>query len=100
MFYNSVICGVWQNNLVSWGGNVGKEDEHRIEVMIRQASRVIGESQPTMASSYQRLIGAKLGKIMHDDDHPLRVLLDRAVIPRSGRMRLQIDIPPHLYHNA
>ena len=75
---------------MSWGGNVRKEDKQHIEAIIRQASRVIGENQSTLASSYQRLIGVKLDKIIHDDDHPLRVHLDRAVIPRSGRIRLPL----------
>ena len=72
------------------GGNAKKEDTDRIEVVIRHASRVIGESQPTLASSYQKLLGAKLDKIMLDDDHPLRGPLDNAVIPRSRRMRLPL----------
>ena len=104
MFYKSVICGVWQYNLLSWGGNVRKEVEQRIDTMIRQASRVIGESQPAMSTSYHELLGVKLQSILRSDDHPLRVHLDRAVIPRSGRMRLpwlvQIDIPTHLFHNV
>ncbi|PIK39989.1 hypothetical protein BSL78_23157 [Apostichopus japonicus] len=77
-------------NLVSWGGNVRKEDAHRIDVLIRQASRIIGDSQPTLASSYQHQLGVKLEKILLDEDHPVREFLDRAIIPRSGRMRLPL----------
>ena len=90
MFYKSVICGVWQYNLVAWGGNVRKDDEQRIDALIRQASRVIGESQTAMATSYHELLGVKLDNILRNDDHPLRANLDRAVIPRSGRMRLPL----------
>ena len=90
MFYKSVICGVWQYNLVSWGGNVRKEDEQRIDAMIMQAGRVIGISQPSMGTSYKELLGNKLDNILRNDEHPLHTYLDRAVIPRSGRMRLPL----------
>ncbi|PIK49552.1 hypothetical protein BSL78_13570 [Apostichopus japonicus] len=77
-------------NLVSWGGNIRKEDAHPIDVLIRQASRTIGDSQPTLASSYQHQLGVKLEKILLDEDHPVCEFLDRAIIPRSGRMRLPL----------
>lgn len=88
MFYNSVICGVWQYNLLSWGGNTRTEDKNAIDAVIRQASRLIGEVQPSLATSYQRQLGMKLQKIIQDNGHPLSVLLHNAVIPRSGSMRL------------
>ena len=51
MFYNSVICGVWQYNLLSWGGNIRTGDKHAIETIIKQASRIIGEAQPSLATT-------------------------------------------------
>ena len=86
MFYDSVICG--QYNLLSWGGNTRTEDKNAIDAIIRQASRLIGEVQPSLTTTYQRRLGTKLQKIIQDKDHPLNVILQNAVIPRSGRMRL------------
>ncbi|PIK44572.1 putative trichohyalin isoform X1, partial [Apostichopus japonicus] len=51
--------------------------------MIRWASRLIVESQPTLASSYQRLLERK---IMNDHEHPLRVCLDKTVFSQSGQV--------------
>lgn len=69
------------SNLASWGGNVRKEDEQHIDTMIRQASCVIGKSQPAMATSYHEFLGVKFDNILCNDDHPLHAHLDRAVIP-------------------
>ena len=71
-----------------WGGNIRTGDKHATETIIKQASRIIGEAQPSLATTYQCRLGTKLKKIMQDIDHPLSVILHNAVIPRSGRMRL------------
>ena len=63
-------------------------DKKRIDSIIRQAGRILGDDQFTIYSSYQRYIGEKLNTVLNDTTHPLHADLISAIIPRSGRMRL------------
>lgn len=44
IFYNSVIAGVRCYCLVCWGGNATKCDFDRLDKIIREAGRIIGET--------------------------------------------------------
>lgn len=62
-------CGVWQYNLLSWGGNIRTEDKNAIDAIIRRASHLIGEEQPSLDTTYQCRLGTKLLKIIQMTIH-------------------------------
>lgn len=49
--------------MVSWGGNVGKEDEHHTGAMLKEASHVVGKSFSTQ-STFKLLFGIKADQIL------------------------------------
>ena len=88
MFYNAVIASVWRYCLICWGGNISSCDKVRLDRVIREAGRIVGESLHTVDAVYDKEVETKLKKILGDDTHPIHSVLMDSVIPRSGRMRL------------
>ena len=88
LFYDAVICSVWKYCLCCWGGNARAYDTDRISSTIRQASRLIGEDLDTFDLVYEEIIRKKLNRVRKNCDHPLHDVFSRAIIERSGRMRL------------
>ena len=98
IFFQAVICSVWQYCFVGWGGNARQVDLSRIQSVIRRASRVIGECQ-SVDSYYHDSVERTLHRVMGDDSHPLHDVFRAAVIPRSGRMR-QPHLVTNRYHDS
>ena len=90
LFYNSIICSVWQYNLVSWGGNIKDCDKNSIEKLIRRAGRLANVDFLNYESCFLHKVKSKFDKIMIDHSHPLHDIFEKAIIPRSGRMRMPI----------
>ena len=92
MFYNTIIASVWRYCLVVWGGNMTRGDRDRLDKLIKEAGRVIGEALPNIQSVYEQELGMSLSKIIKDVNHPLCAVLNAQIIPRSGRMRLPLAV--------
>ena len=88
IFYNSVIASVWRNCLVCWGGNLKDCDKLRIDKVINDAGRYVGELLHSVDTVYNKELIVKLKKTLEDQSHPLHSVLLNQIIPRSGRMRL------------
>ena len=97
IFFQAVICSVWQYCFVSWGGNARLTDLSRIQSIIRRASRVIGECQ-SVDSYYRDSVGWTLNRLLGDESHPLHDVFQTAIIPRSGRMRQPYSVT-NRYHD-
>ncbi|KAJ8038236.1 hypothetical protein HOLleu_15600 [Holothuria leucospilota] len=76
------------NSVVCWGGNVDVTDKKRIDSVIKQAGRILGDDQFTIYSSYQHYVVAKLNTVLNGTSHPLYADPYSAIISGSGRMKL------------
>jgi hypothetical protein len=61
-FYNTVIASVWRNCLVCYGGNATVCDKNRIDRVIREAGRIVGELLHDVDSVYKEEVERKLKK--------------------------------------
>ena len=74
--------------MTCWGGNLTKHDSGRVDKLIKKAGGVIGRTQDTLDSLYDRRTKNKLTNILNDETHPLRPDFDELTIARSGRFRV------------
>ena len=88
MLYDSVVSNVWKYCITCWGGNVRGKDRKRVDGLIRQAGRVIGDRLPDFVNVYHNWVRKKLNKIMDDNSHPLFNIFSSVVSERRGRMLL------------
>ena len=88
MFYKSVLSSIWRSCLVCWGGNITEYDRRKINQVIKEAGRIVGELLHDVDTVYKKEVGSKYNDIMADNSHPLHGVLESAIIPRSGRMRI------------
>ena len=88
VFYSSSLSSVLTFGLSSWGGNISKHDKGALDKIIRKASSVVGKTQDSLDTLYDRRVTKNLQDIMDDPTHPLRQEFDGQLIQRSGRMRV------------
>ncbi len=67
----STIVSVWRYCLTCCGGNVSKSEKRRIDSIVREAERVIGECQSSVDSVYLVLLRGELEMLWSDNSHPL-----------------------------
>ena len=88
MFYSSVICSVLTFGLTSWGGNITKCSEDRLNKIIKKAGQVIGRKQENLGQLFDNRTKKKTENILKDVTHPLYLDFDVLKITKSGRFRL------------
>lgn len=89
---NSVNTTVWRYWSVSSGENATKSDLDRLDKIIRDVGRVIGETLHNIEPVYNTEFADKSMDIMEDDSHPLHCVRNKFIIPRSGRLRVLLAL--------
>ena len=64
-------------------------DKGRVDKTIKNAGGVIGKTQDSLDTLYDRRSRNKLTTILKDETHPLRPTFDSMKIDRSGRFRTE-----------
>lgn len=100
MFYRAFIESILSFSLVSWFGQITLRQRKSLEQVIKWSSRLLGESQLSLAALYSRQVQRVVTSILNDDSHPLhchfRLLPSgrRFVVPRCKTQRYRNSFVP------
>lgn len=85
LFYKSVLQSVLSFGLVCVFGSMRKQDQDKLQRIIKTASRIIGCNLTSAAQLFQDIIRHKAESIIGDTTHPLH---DRFQLSKCGKGRL------------
>ena len=76
-FYTAIIQNILCLSITSWYGNTPKHTLHRLNRVIKRASKIIKHNLPTLDSLYQHHSITRATKIIQDPSHPANHLFRR-----------------------
>ncbi len=69
LFYRAFIESVMSFSLVSWFGSLSLKNKNSLNQIVKWASKIIGESQPSLAGLYSNQLQRKASTISRDCSH-------------------------------
>ena len=84
-FYTAIIQNILSLSITTWYGNTPKHTLHRLERVIKRASKIINHKLPTLDSIYIHHTTTRASKIIQDPLHPAHHLFQR--LPSGRRFR-------------
>ncbi len=100
LFYRAFIESVMSFSLVSWFGSLSLKNKNSLNQIVKWASKIIGESQPSLAGLYSNQLQRKASTISRDCSHPLHAEFQllrsgsRFVAPRCRTRRYRNPFVP------
>ena len=85
LFYKSVLQSVLSFGLVCVFGSMRKQDQDKLQRIIKTASRIIGCNQTSATQLFQEIVMHKAESILADTTHPLH---NRFQLSKRGNGRL------------